>query len=387
MKTSAIIASVKKIMTAPDGGGTPWLRGLLRAASIGYGAAVSARTLGYDTGFCKAHRLPCKVLSIGNITVGGTGKTPMVVYTARCLLGWGLKVAVLSRGYRGSLEKTGGIVSDGRRVLVGPEAAGDEPFMMAGMLPGVPVLVGRQRYQSGCRVMAAFSPDVVLLDDGFQHRAMARDVDLVLLDARQPFGNGYLTPRGTLREPRPAIGRAHAVILTRCRRFSSENVAALTETLTLQRITAMAAGRPVFCSDHRPLVQELIPGGSGAAPPFPRPMAAPPADILSGRGIFAFSGIADNGNFHDSLAALGADVVGHAAFPDHHRYTDTDIRSLGTRAVTAGAELMATTAKDHVKLGGSVRFPLPLAVMDVAPDFGPDTTAFETFLRQRLMES
>ncbi|MFN2165764.1 MAG: tetraacyldisaccharide 4'-kinase, partial [Anaerolineae bacterium] len=187
------------IVHSPPGHASPaGLAQVLKVLSLGYGALVRLRSAAY-AGSRRRRRLPVPVISVGNLTVGGTGKTPMIARLAASLLAAGRRPAIVSRGYRGGLEKTGGIVSDGHRLLQDAAAAGDEPFMLAMQLPGVPVAVGRDRYEIGRRVIRALSADVILLDDGFQHLRLARDVDILLMDARRPLGNGHVLPRGPLR--------------------------------------------------------------------------------------------------------------------------------------------------------------------------------------------
>ncbi|MDQ1330137.1 MAG: tetraacyldisaccharide 4-kinase, partial [Thermodesulfobacteriota bacterium] len=206
---------IEKIMYS-EGESIPFLQGfLLLVLSFLYGIPVKAREVLYRKKIFKQKRLPCKVISIGNITVGGTGKTPMTVYLAEMLAGLGRKIVVISRGYRGRAEKNGGVVSNGREILMGPDESGDEPFMMAAMLNNIPVRVGQNRYNAGLLAIRNFNPDIILLDDGFQHRKLFRDIDLLLLDSRRPFGNSRLLPRVVLREPAVSIKRSDAFILTR----------------------------------------------------------------------------------------------------------------------------------------------------------------------------
>ncbi|WP_054690049.1 tetraacyldisaccharide 4'-kinase [Desulfosarcina cetonica] len=189
------------------------LETLLSVLSTIYGGITALRASGYAKGWLKSRRLPCKVVSIGNLVAGGTGKTPMTIYVAQLLHEMGWRVVVLSRGYRGRMETMGGVVSDGHRLLATVEDAGDEPYLMARCLKGVPVLVGRQRYQAGLLAIRAFGAEVIVLDDAFQHLKLKRDLNLVLLDHHQPFGNGHLLPRGLLREPLSSLRRAHAWFL------------------------------------------------------------------------------------------------------------------------------------------------------------------------------
>ncbi len=188
---------------------------LLMLLSKAYGAGVLLRRDGYASGFLKAKKLPCTVISIGNLTTGGTGKTPMTIYVAERVRRLGYRVAVISRGYKGTAEKSGGIVSDGSAIRMDPVTAGDEPFLLAASLKDIPVLVGHDRYQSGMHAINRFQTEVVILDDAFQHLALFRDLNLLLLDSSLPFGNGHLLPRGTLREPTSALRFSDALVMTR----------------------------------------------------------------------------------------------------------------------------------------------------------------------------
>ena len=174
------------------------------------------RALFYEIGIFRVKRLPLPVISVGNITMGGTGKTPTVILIARELMARGKRVAVLTRGYGGSLEGETRIVSDGEKLFLSPAEAGDEPCLLASSLPGLMVVMGSDRYRAGCLALKELSPDCFILDDGFQHQRLGRDLDILLLDGTAPFNNGWTLPAGFLREPISAVSRADLVILTRC---------------------------------------------------------------------------------------------------------------------------------------------------------------------------
>ncbi len=337
--------------------------GCLLAASRLYGLVVRTRSRLYGRGYLPVRRLPCRVISIGNIVAGGTGKTPATLWLAARLREAGHGVAVVSRGYGGTAGKRAGVVSDGREIRMGPEMAGDEPYMMATRLPGVPVLVGADRYRSGLRAVERFGSGVILLDDGFQHLKLFRDLDLVLLDGSRPLGNGHLLPGGPLREPPSALARARGVVLTRWE--GGGPVPAV--------IHRHAPGVPVFRSVHEPYPHLFL--GAGQRPPAAVPAGTgsggdlPP---LSGRRVMGVSGIARNDAFRETLRRLGADPVGFRGFPDHHRYTGADIRSVLETARQQGAELLVTTEKDWVRLADRSPWPLDLLVLGVRFDPGPD---------------
>ena len=331
------------------------LGGALGVLSAVYGGAMALRSDLYRWGVIRSRKLPCPVVSVGNLTVGGTGKTPMIAFLAGRLRASGLRPAVVSRGYGGSMERCGAIVSDGRRLLLPPDAAGDEPWMLARRLPEVPVVVGQDRYRAGRLANDAFSPDLVLLDDGFQHLRLRRDLNLLLLDGAAPLGNGRIFPRGILREPPGAAARADAVIFTR---FCA-GVAPDADTLRW-----VARGLPCFRAVHIPRLRWILAPGKTPADAE----AKPGHDAIAGLRVFAFSGIAGNEAFFSSIRQLGGRTAACRGFPDHHRYRRQERTALEKAATRAGADLMATTEKDFARLGGANPFGQPLAVLGVDLD-------------------
>jgi tetraacyldisaccharide 4'-kinase len=312
--------------------GLPGPLGLaLTPLAWGYRAGLAAREAAYAGGLLRRGRAGCPVVSIGNLTVGGTGKTPAVELVARWLAEDGRRVAVVSRGYGRRRGAPVEIVSDGGAVLADVDRAGDEPLLLARRLPGVPVVVGSDRLAAARAAAARFAPDVLLLDDGFQQRRLAKDVEIVCLDARAPWGRGGLFPRGTLREPPGALRRAHLLILTH------------------------AAARNG--------VDAAVPRGAGGVPWFPAALAVEgvrrlgrggidPVARLQGRPLLAFAGIAVPEGFASTLREAGVVVRDLVAFPDHHRYRAADLRALAERARAVGAEALVTTEKDAMRLGG-----------------------------------
>ena len=352
---------------------------LLTVVSMIYGAAVRLRAGAYRSGRLVSRKLPCKVISIGNITTGGTGKTPMTLYLAERLHRLGWRTAVVSRGYKGGAEDSGGIVSDGRKIIMTPAAAGDEPCLLASRLltVAVPVVVGRKRYDAGMLAVKHFEPDVILLDDAFQHLQLARDIDLVLLDGRRPFGNTHLLPRGTLREPVSALSRAHIFILTRAvdgpNRIDCENL-----------WDRYLRGRPLYRSVHIPELVRWIRAGRGAATQAAERLGAGVTERLTGRRLFAFAGIADNSEFKKTIQDLNCDVRGFIGFADHHHYTDRDVAALLNAARRSGAEIMCTTEKDVVRMDPHRQWPMDLAVIGVKISFGRGGAGFESEIVKRL---
>ncbi|MFZ0724668.1 MAG: tetraacyldisaccharide 4'-kinase [Desulfobacterales bacterium] len=362
---------------APCARGAPVF--LLTLASLLYGAAVRLRARAYRSGRLAGRRLPCQVISIGNITVGGTGKTPLAYYLAERLQQSGRRCAVVSRGYKGGAEKSGGIVSNGRRMIMPAAAAGDEPFLLATRLlaAAVPVVVGRNRYAAGMLALKHFNPEVILLDDGFQHLRLARDIDLVLLDARRPLGNGHLLPRGILREPAAALARGDIFILTRVAPGAGGSAFD-------PRLRRRLNRRPLYRSVHVPELVDWTEAGRCRAARDATRQPAHDTDRLAGRRVFAFAGIADNGEFANAIRRLNGDLKGFMEFADHHAYNDRDVAALLRAARRSGAEVVCTTEKDAVRLGHRRQWPIDLAVLGVRISFGDDAAAFEADIFGRL---
>lgn len=322
-------------------GPAPGWAGLLGAAALGYGTLLRLRALLYRVGILRTRRLPCRVIGVGNLTLGGTGKTPMVELLARELQAAGLRVAILSRGYRRARGPEIRAVSDGARLLLPPEEAGDEPYLLASHLPGVPVVVGAHRYRAGAWALARFEADALLLDDGFQHRTLAKDVEVLLVSAQEPWGRGGLFPLGTLREPLAAAGRAHLLVLTHA---EAPGPALERIRLELRRWNPEA---PLVTASHEPA--GVVEVGSERLLP---------AEALHGRRLVAFAGIAAPRSFGATLRAAGIEPLDLLLFPDHHPYTATDLRAIEELAEARGAEGLITTEKDAVRLPGTSRLPL-----------------------------
>ena len=350
--------------------------GLLLVASRLFERLARIRADWYDKGLLKIHRLPCTVISIGNITSGGTGKTPMTMYVAQLLRRLGYKTVILSRGYKGAAEKTGGIVSNGSRLLMTPESAGDEPFMMAQFLEEVPVLVGRDRVASGRRAVTRFSPDIILMDDGFQHRRLHRDIDIVLLDATLPLGNTFLLPRGPLREPPEALNRANALVFTRYHDGNPAPESTLPEPLR---------HKPIFRSRIAPYIFKRIdPSADSGKTIIHEMFQKDELKGLKGEHIFAFSAIADNSDFHRMLTDLGCEITGTAEFRDHHAYTSQELEQISGNAVKTGARFLTTTQKDFSKFPQNTAWPLPLLIFGVLPSFMEENGGFDDFLKNAV---
>ena len=318
-----------------------------------YGVGMWIRAMLYQQGVFKTRQLPCRVLSVGNITLGGTGKTPLVAALAKELLGRGVHVGILSRGYRGLKEKTGGVLSDGTQIYLTPAEAGDEPFMLATMLSGVPVLVGQKRYEMGIHAHERFGVDVLILDDGFQHVGVKRDVDVVLIDTRRGFGNSRLFPRGPLREPLRYLRRASLLLLTK-----TQPSQPLDEIECL--LSSHAPKVPLYHSRYKPV--SLVEVASDKRFPPER---------VQGRRVLAFAGVADPDYFVHILKGLGADIVRGVYFPDHHQYTPEDMRRIGQYRDTV--DFYVTTEKDYVKLQAIPLDGLPLFVLTIEQEVLEET--------------
>jgi len=305
--------------------------------------------------------LGCLVLVVGNLTVGGTGKTPVVEKCARTLRDRGRKVAILSRGYKsrkaplwrrlwGSLtnaaEPPPRVVSDGEQVLLDSEEAGDEPYMLARNLPGVVVLVDKNRVKSGAYAIKRFGCDTLVLDDGFQYLRLKGSLNLLLVDKTNPFGNGRMLPRGILREPIKHLKRASYIFLTKSNGQRDTDLEAL-----------IARHNPradlIECA-HRPRYLQRV----GSDPESAE--GRQPLTWLKGRRVFAFSGIAAPESFEKFLRDLGALVMGRERFLDHYRYAAEDLDALQAEARRGAVDCLVTTEKDAVRLPPAAAGGLPL---------------------------
>ena len=335
--------------------------------SFFYGLASSTRVFLYSRGIFKSHSLPCKVVSVGNITLGGTGKTPFVGLLAETIKARGYRVAILSRGYKGNFPGPVGVVSDGNKILMEPQHAGDEPFLLAEKLKDVPVVVGRERWLSGQFALKRFQSEVIILDDGYQHLSLKRDLNLLLIDSSSPFGNGHLFPRGVLREPLGQISRADAVILTKAK--IDDNIKPL-----IKKILSLPHDIPVFRVDYES--EEIRVWGKERS--FP-------TEILKGRRVLAFSGIAQPESFKKTLLDLKAGIVVFEIFPDHYEYRSEDMERLQSQAVHSGVEAMVTTEKDLVRLKNFITGSIPLWALSIRHTFQEnDQPRFDAFLWGRL---
>ncbi len=291
-------------------------RAALWTLSLGYRLGVGVRNKAFDRGWKTIHHAPVPVVSVGNLTVGGTGKTPCVEYVSRFLSQLGLKVALLSRGYGSTAGRN------------------DEALVLEENLPDVPHLQGADRASLANTAVEELDSDILVLDDAFQHRQLKRDLDLVLIDATCPWGHGYLLPRGLLREPIGSLQRADAVILTRCDLVTAQAVSAIKATVAM-----IKPEMPIAESTHRPAQWRNA------------SQQTAPLDALKERPIAAFCGLGNPEAFRQTLVKLGLNVVAWRTYPDHHLYSKDDVEALRAwaRQLPHDAAL-ATTQKDLVKI-------------------------------------
>jgi tetraacyldisaccharide 4'-kinase len=344
-----------------DGAGPAVYGAVLQGFSWLFSGIAQARLWLYRTRIFHDQPLGCLVVVVGNLTVGGTGKTPVVEKFAKALRDRGRTVAILSRGYKSKSiplwqklwwrlthahEPPPKIVSDGKTVLLDSDEAGDEPYMLARNLPGVIVLVDKNRVKAGAFAIKKFGCDTLVLDDGFQYLPLKGRLNLLLVDKTNPFGNGHLLPRGILREPIKHLKRASYVFLTKSNGQRDPELERL--------ITQHNPDVDIIECAHRP--QYLQRFGTCAQVATNRE----PLSFLKGRRVFAFSGIATPESFEKFLRDLGANLVGRERFLDHYRFDEEDISELFVMAQREGAECLVTTEKDAVRIRENLPCPLPL---------------------------
>lgn len=324
----------RRVMAGEDAWSLP-LRGVLRVLSTAYGAVIAVRNRRYDRGR-DVVSVEVPVLSVGNLTTGGTGKTPLVIDLVRRLQGRGRRVAVLSRGY-----------------LAAPGQQADELLLVSLRAPGAVCIADPDRARAAARAVREHDIDAIVLDDAFQHRRLARDLDVVAVDATRPFGYGHLLPRGMLREPVTSLRRAHLIVITRCDQVSSAAQAAVRA-----RLAGVAPQVPVVACRHRPAGLVQLDGH--------------PADGLRDRGrpAFCFSAIGNPEAFERTAGEMNAELRGHLRLPDHHQYGTRDLIRIADAARDAGAELVLTTEKDAVKVSRlPFDWPLPALAVRIEIDF------------------
>ena len=312
-----------KLISGERGGlGAGIVRVLLRVCSVIYCAVVGVRNFLYSVGGFRVHRAPVPVVCVGNITTGGTGKTPAVIWlcreiTTNCKLRISNSdVAILTRGYKSGTD------------------GGDEPAVLAELCPGVTVVVNPDRVAGAAEAVERFGAKVLIMDDGFQHRRLFRDVDIVTVDAMRPFGYGRVLPAGLLREPVSGLKRAHAVVITRCDQVEQADLASIEERLRLinpDLVIARSVHAPVCARDAQGKEIALA--------------------ELEGKKVFGFCGIGNPEGFFGTISGLGAELVDRRVYNDHYHYTEADIAEICGLAERSGADFVLTTHKDWTKAG------------------------------------
>lgn len=342
------------------------VRWWLQWAAIPYGLVSALRARCYQWGWLTQRQLPVPVISIGNLTVGGTGKTPMVIKVAEWLLADGKRIAILSRGYRRISQDEHLLVSNGERLLVDAEEAGDEPFLIAMRCPKAVVAVGSDRYQLGRWVLSRFPVDCVVLDDGFQHLALHRDVNLLLVDATDVNGLSAVVPAGRLREPLTAARRATAIIVTRA--DAASQVAQVIERLRSVDGPFSDPVQTVFRAEGLVALQN-----SEVQSPV----------LYRGKTALLCSGIGHAASFRAIADTMGVRVKREIRYPDHHSYTTDDLDEIRSQAREHKAELVVTTEKD----AGKIRPLLTQADGNwLAVRLGVDVIAGESRLRHLVLQ-
>lgn len=347
---------LRKIILAPLG-----------ILSFFYGWGNSLRIYLYARKVFPTRSLPGKVVSVGNITLGGTGKTPFVILIAEMLRAKDFRVAILSRGYKGNFPEPFRLVSDGKQTFMEASQAGDEPYLLAEKLNGIPVIVGQNRWRSGQYAIEHFQSEILILDDGFQHLPLKRDLNLLLIDSSSPFGNGHLFPRGILRESPSQLRRADAIILTKAGQYDNFKI-------LKQKLAKVPEEIPIFQVEYSP----------GEIRMLEKETSFPP-EYLNGKKVLAFSGIAKPISFQQTLLNLNAQIAEFAIFPDHHQYRPKEWEKLYQKAKNLRVDALVTTEKDLVRCQGLEQGIIPLWGVSIQHVFlGNDLPRFEEFLFSRL---
>jgi tetraacyldisaccharide 4'-kinase len=399
MTTEDYLLSVIRADSPRPGLGPAALRGFLAGCSALYDIGLETYLAAERAGIRRRGTLPAPVISVGNLTVGGTGKTPMTAMLCRRLQERGLRVTILSRGHGGSSNDARVVSTPGGEIVLNSADAGDEPVLLSRLCPGIPVVVGKDRRLSGREALRHWPVDVFVLDDGFQFWQLVRNLDIVLLDSKLPFDNGYPLPRGLLREPARHIRRAHIAVVTRADRLD----AAGRQTL-IDRVHAYAPHMPVYFASHAPA--GLVPINRAAetfghnewlasptlSSPLPSEERAPsPQGITpvrggpgegmgvrasshshfgtgseerAGVGVVALSAIAQPESFYRTLTdSMGCDIARKLTFPDHHRFTDADVAAAAAAVAETGASALVMTEKDAVKWPSEAAWSVDMPVL------------------------
>jgi tetraacyldisaccharide 4'-kinase len=334
------------------------LLAFLQFLSYIYGLGVMIKLFLYHVGLLRQFRLPCLVISLGNITVGGTGKTPTAQKLASLIRDMGYRVAILNRGYRADWQGDIGTVSDGRKLYMTVGEAGDEAYLLAKHVPGAAVVIGKSRSQTGEYAFDKLKADVLILDDGYQHWPFYRDLDIVLIDALNRFGNGYLLPRGTLREPLTNLKRAQAFLLTKVDQSSDgacDSIRSILDKYNQHALVMESVHSPQYFLE----IQEWYRGTREKSIPLSQ---------INGKTVLAFCAIGNPSSFEQTIKDMGAVVERGIRYPDHHNYTMLEMQHVMDLAVEQEVNALITTEKDAVKIPSEFIYsdrPLPLYVLGI----------------------
>ena len=339
--------------------GPVWIDVLRATASLAawlYDKVVSLRNFLFDRGILRIHRLNCPVISVGNLAMGGTGKTPMVAWLASLFSKEGYRVGILSRGY-GGVESSGvTVISDGDKIIAEQKISGDEPLMLAKRFPGIPVLCSTRRVKAATAAIEKFNCNALILDDGFQHRYLARDLDIVMLDSLNPFGSSMMFPRGSMREKAAALARAQVLVLSR---FDGSEGA----EKNYRDLRRQWPDKTIVTATHRPI--RIF----SAADNRERPLSS-----LTELRLAAFAGIARPNDFFQIVRNLSTRLVYTAAFPDHYPLSSELLASLVQDASNFGPDLWLTTEKDWVRLPQVLPQGMELWVLAMELDLDRDSS-------------
>ncbi len=336
----ALIQYMTQLAYGPDTPFSGWLLLVfLRLVSYLYKFAVQTKLSLFNWGILRKVKLPAYVISVGNLTVGGTGKTPTAQKIAEIMSKRGYKVVILNRGYRSHWDKHIGVVSDGKQISMTAYEAGDEAYLMAKTLPNIPVIIGKNRAVTGKYAVEHFQAEVIVMDDGYQHWRLARDLDIVLVDTITMFGNGNVLPRGILREPLKNLNRADLFIFTKTDQSSVMNKILLRETL--DRYNSKA---PVAESIHKP--QNFVEIGDW----YNNAGKQISLESLQGKQVIVFSAIGNPVSFEQTVVSMGVTLLEAVRYPDHHDYGMSEMQYISDRAKELNAVAVITTAKDAVKI-------------------------------------
>jgi tetraacyldisaccharide 4'-kinase len=333
-------ANIKKLISGEKAGfAAVLLRLLLGAASVGYSIAIGLRNCLYSARWLKTHSADAVVISLGNITTGGTGKTPLVIWLCKKIIS-DYQCVILTRGYKTSAQET--------------EKLTDEPAIFSESCPEVKVIVNPDRVAGAEEAAIKFGTKVLIMDDGFQHRRLARDLDIVAIDATLPFGYGKMLPAGLLREPVSSLKRAGAVVITRCDQIAENELSKLEKKLRLinpEMVIARSIHAPAYVKskDNKEIALEE----------------------LKGKKVYAFCGIGNPVSFLTTIKTTGAELADSKIFNDHHHYTEACIADIFEQAKLLKADLILTTQKDHNKITrpASSKAEIPLAYIGIEIKF------------------